>query len=224
MDEYMDVDAMVDAAQEDEVIPTVEDDVVMFSEIIDQQQATGVDETPESDIRISWVRPSVPQFDPNRDPLVFQQLEIDYAYGGIIQELRNNREDDDIEGAIIRIYGVTQHGNSVCVFVHGFRPYFYIQVHPEYGVDDATRLKQNLNARLQQDGKLWKSKTGVLSCDIESKCSIWRYQKSDKQKFVKVTLASPALVTPAKMTSFIVNQLRKYIVEFFGQLSNFNVF
>lgn len=36
-------------------------------------------------------------------------------------------------------------GNSVCVFVHGFEPYFYIEAPHNFGPDDCEQLRSLLN-------------------------------------------------------------------------------
>lgn len=35
---------------------------------------------------------------------------------------------------VIRLYGVTEEGNSVFTYVHGFVPYFYIPCPPDFEV------------------------------------------------------------------------------------------
>ena len=37
-------------------------------------------------------------------------------------------------------------GNSVCAFVHGFQPYFYIEAPRGFGPDDCDALCSQLNA------------------------------------------------------------------------------
>ena len=40
-------------------------------------------------------------------------------------------------------------GNSVCAFIHGFEPYFYIEAPMGFGPDDVESLCRELNVRLQ---------------------------------------------------------------------------
>ncbi len=39
-------------------------------------------------------------------------------------------------------------GNSVCAFVHGFEPYFYVEAPPAFGPDDCDSLRSQLNVRV----------------------------------------------------------------------------
>ena len=36
-------------------------------------------------------------------------------------------------------------GNSLCAFVHGFEPYFYVEAPPAFGPDDCDSLRAQLN-------------------------------------------------------------------------------
>ena len=45
-------------------------------------------------------------------------------------------------------YGVSEDGNSVCAFVHGFEPYLYVEAPtPDFGPDDCDVLRQHINVR-----------------------------------------------------------------------------
>lgn len=45
---------------------------------------------------------------------------------------------------IIRMYGVTMDGNSVCCHVHGFTPYFYILAPEGFSEENLSEFKVNL--------------------------------------------------------------------------------
>ena len=65
--------------------------------------------------------------DPAKDAIVFQQLDIDYVISEPHAMLGPQRKAMG-PAAMLRIFGVTAGGNSVCVHVHGFEPYFYAKV------------------------------------------------------------------------------------------------
>ena len=70
-----------------------------------------------------WARPDLPELSASKDKLVFQQLELDHYIG---------KARKDMPGAssgpvpIMRVFGVTKDGNSICCHIHGFHPYFFI--------------------------------------------------------------------------------------------------
>lgn len=75
-----------------------------------------------------WIRPRSAVHDPTTQPLIFQWLDIDMISGA---PLTRNPAGGDVVGSIdaivpiVRLYGVTQEGESVMACIHGVTPYFY---------------------------------------------------------------------------------------------------
>ena len=107
----------------------------------------------------NWMRPAPSAIDPSADAIVFQQLECDYTSGAPnrVHYLGGGSEGDGLEEApIVRMFGVNRAGNSVCVFVHGFEPYFYVEAPtPAFSPDDCTNLQEVLNAALGSRYVVW---------------------------------------------------------------------
>ncbi|KFK38431.1 hypothetical protein AALP_AA3G112200 [Arabis alpina] len=99
-----------------------------------------IDETlrVEESLRFSkWTRPKLSHdYLSQSKSIIFQQLEIDYVNG----------ESPSLQAPIIRIFGVTKEGHSVCCLVHGFEPYLYIACPPGIGPDNVYRLHQFLES------------------------------------------------------------------------------
>lgn len=126
----------------------------------------------------------------------FQQIDIDYTIGTPHPEL--NKGAAATEVPILRIFGVNDAGNSVCAFVHGFEPYFYIPApRLNYGPDDCQALCKAMDDRLRETQKRAKGRL-VLRVELESKCSVWYYQKSLNKPFLKITVALPTFVAPLR--------------------------
>ena len=76
----------------------------------------------------NWRRPHVPQIDVETMPIAFQWMDIDMYEGEPLEE--NPKIMADLPGStnkpvpIVRLYGVTEVGNSVLAHIHGFTPYF----------------------------------------------------------------------------------------------------
>lgn len=47
--------------------------------------------------------------------------------------------------SIMRMYGITMEGNSVCCHVHGFAPYFYVSAPPNFTEDHCKPFKVDNN-------------------------------------------------------------------------------
>lgn len=42
---------------------------------------------------------------------------------------------------IVRLFGITNDGNSVCCHIHGFSPYFYVDAPPDFKVEHCLQFK-----------------------------------------------------------------------------------
>ncbi|XVF70581.1 hypothetical protein PTKIN_Ptkin11bG0173800 [Pterospermum kingtungense] len=96
--------------------------------------------------------------------------------------------------AIIRIFGVTKEGHSVCCLVHGFEPYFYISCPPGMGPDDISRFHQTLEGRMKDMNKNSKVPKCVRRIELVQKRSIVYYQQQKTQPFLKIVVALPTMV------------------------------
>jgi hypothetical protein len=86
----------------------------------------------ESESRAKWLRPAPECWNAKEKNLLFHWLDIDMTSG---QPLLDNPDGSGIvygssDGPVpvVRMYGVTQDGLSVLCNVHGFTPYFYVQL------------------------------------------------------------------------------------------------
>ncbi|CAL8467309.1 g6846 [Coccomyxa elongata] len=144
----------------------------------------------------NWKRPAPPPLNPASESLTFQQLEVDYFVGPA-----NHRhyKTDLSEVPILRMYGVTEHGNSVCTFVHGFEPYFYIEAPRGFGPDDCDSLCAQLNRMLgDRNSKGGRQTKFCLRVDMKQKQTIMHYQPQKSRTFLRIVVATPNLVTQAR--------------------------
>ncbi|KAK9135052.1 hypothetical protein Syun_014382 [Stephania yunnanensis] len=138
-----------------------------------------------------WRRPPLsPSFLSQSCNIVFQQLEIDYVIGESHKELVPNSSGP---AAILRIFGVTREGHSVCCKVHGFEPYFYIGCLPGMGPDDISRLHQTLEARMKEANRNSKAPKFIKRIEMMQKRSIMHYQQQQSHPFLKIVVALPTM-------------------------------
>ena len=52
---------------------------------------------------------------------------------------------------IVRIFGVTMDGNSVCAHVHGFSPYFFVPAQPNFKPIDCGKFRVSILVSLNED-------------------------------------------------------------------------
>ena len=94
-------------------------------------------------------RPALPPLDATTDSLVFQQLECDYTVSSQVPDFAGNSTEP--RAAVIRLFGVTREGNSVCAHVHGFKPYFWVRAPPGFTQEDLPVFQSTLNAKVKAE-------------------------------------------------------------------------
>merc|ERR1719219_175197 len=144
-----------------------------------------------------WARPDPPKLNPSTENISFQQVELDHYI---------SRESSSMSGVsqgpapVIRMFGVTMGGNSVCCHVHGFHPYIYIPVDQTVKQDKMAFFRKAMNRALIDDLKNnpFQIVEAVLNCEIVEKSTIYGFQGNKMSKFIKVTLAIPKLIAASK--------------------------
>ncbi|XP_045785485.1 DNA polymerase delta catalytic subunit [Maniola jurtina] len=185
-----------DDDDENEMSCTFEDQLAGMESEFDSPQIFG--DGPENQTtNIKWSRPSPPDFDPKKDALIFQQLDIDHYNGQPIQGMPGSQLGPI---PIMRMYGVTMEGNSVCCHVHGFTPYFYVSVPANFNESTCRELKTNLNKAILEDLRSNKDniKETVLEVRLVKAKSIMYYKGDNISTFARVSVALPKLIAPAK--------------------------
>ncbi|KAG6450054.1 DNA polymerase delta catalytic subunit [Manduca sexta] len=163
---------------------------------VDSQQLYG--DGPENQTtNMKWSRPPAPALDPRKDSLVFQQIDIDNYNGQPIQGMPGSQL---APVPIMRMYGITMEGNSVCCHVHGFTPYFYVTVPANFTESSCNSLKSNLSKALLEDlrGNKDNIKETVLEVRLVQAKSIMYYKGNDNITFARVSVALPKLIAAAK--------------------------
>ncbi|RUS73135.1 hypothetical protein EGW08_019097, partial [Elysia chlorotica] len=150
-----------------------------------------------TDFNAKWLRPPLPSLDPKKDSVAFQQLELDYYIGTHLQGMPGATKGPT---PIVRMSGVTMEGNSVMAHIHGFTPYFFVPAQPGFKREDCERFKNALETVVKKD--LRSNREGIvdaiLAVDYVMRESIYGYHGNRKVPFLKITVALPRLIAPAK--------------------------
>ncbi|XP_039861915.1 DNA polymerase delta catalytic subunit [Simochromis diagramma] len=150
-----------------------------------------------ADLNPRWRRPPAHSLDPSSDTLVFQQIDLDYYLGETVAGMPGQSQG---KVPIIRMFGVTDNGNSVCCHVHGFAPYFYVPAPNGFTSAHLVEFKKELNSAVLKDMRSNKDNISVtvLAVDITRKESMYGYHGKRIIDFLRITMAMPRLIAPAK--------------------------
>ncbi|KAM4014758.1 LOW QUALITY PROTEIN: DNA polymerase delta catalytic subunit [Anomaloglossus baeobatrachus] len=152
---------------------------------------------PSAKISPKWLRPPLPSIDPLQDSLCFHQIELDHYIGSHIPGMPGATQGPV---PIIRMFGITADGNSICCHIHGFAPYFYVPCQPGFKEESLSDFKKELNYVVIKDMRSNKDNISqaVLAVDILKKENMYGYHGKKIAPFLKITMAFPRLIAPAK--------------------------
>jgi DNA polymerase delta subunit 1 len=183
-----------DDVMEKEIPPEVEAAVVGADDVVQVLKAS----LPAAQ---RWQRPPVRSDMDNRADMNLQWIDMDVVSGQplpSVNELEPNKKVGSQQGQVpvLRTYGVTEEGPSICVFLHGFTPYACFAVPPECTVDPSQvpAMRQALDSALQgarKDGR-------VLAVEhLQEHRSIMGYQAPHRD-FLKVYVNLPHFIPGLK--------------------------
>ncbi|KAI5867309.1 DNA polymerase family B-domain-containing protein [Durotheca rogersii] len=122
----------------------------------------------------AWERPPVVDFNPQRDNLIFQQIEV---------------EEGTLHGgqATIKLFGVTENGHSVMLHVTDFKHYLYIAAPISFTPDLCEPFRAYLENHLG-------NQPIVHSCQLLARENIYGFQGNNKSPFIKITVTDPKFI------------------------------
>ncbi|VDN97005.1 unnamed protein product [Rodentolepis nana] len=190
---------------EDDLGPSsFERELMMLDEADELDESILVDEsdivTAESKMILpkSWLRPPVPAVDPANDKIIFQQIDVDFYKGDKLDKMPGPNHSPV---PIIRVYGVTESGNSVVAHVHGFMPYFYVAAPQGFSKSHLAEFRKQLNLVLLKELKGNQAEgiqDLVLKVDLVEKESIFGFHSNLKSMFIQIVVALPRFIAAAK--------------------------
>ncbi|KAF1328474.1 DNA polymerase delta catalytic subunit, partial [Globisporangium splendens] len=154
----------------------------------------------------AWKRRPVGAIDPRERDLAFQWIDIDMYDGAPLATnpkagepvpglVANANGTSNQNAAIIRLYGVTEEGNSVMMHVHGVLPYFYVVCPDTFDDARCGDVRKALEATLSQRDRDGSDVTRVVGVQVvKDKMSIYGYQFDRAIKLWKVYLSMPSYV------------------------------
>ncbi|CAH8529749.1 unnamed protein product [Dicrocoelium dendriticum] len=145
-----------------------------------------------------WSRPVLPPLDPSKDSIVFQQFDVSHYKGDRLTGMPGASQSPV---PIVRLFGVTKAGHSVCAHIHGFLPFFYVPAPKDFSHLHLGAFRESLNSAMMREGRQ-KEFEGlqhlVLNVTCEDKKNIYGFHGNRKVPFLKITVALPRLIAIAK--------------------------
>ncbi|CAG8602463.1 12440_t:CDS:10 [Funneliformis mosseae] len=159
-------------------VPSFEEQLALLQEN-ELQESTNADERRHQ----IWERPNVQKVNPNQDSIIFQQIEVDDCVEPKSRE------------PLIRMFGITETGNSVLCYVTGFRPYFYIPAPIGFRENDMATLQKQIERAINLDNGLNKP---IERIELTLKESIWGYHGNKKSPYLKIIFSETKALNSAR--------------------------
>lgn len=126
------------------------------------------DSNQQVDDQALWPRPHLEPLDVDNHAVTFQQIDIE-EHQAVAQS------------PVIRMYGVTAQGHSVCAHIHGFLPYFYIHAPRGFTANTCNDFTNHLNVLF--------GARSVHRSELVSKKSLMGYAGQENVAFIKLTIS-----------------------------------
>ncbi|CBF78614.1 hypothetical protein AN7325.2 [Aspergillus nidulans FGSC A4] len=118
-----------------------------------------------------WERPPLGEFDPTKDNICFQQIDAE--------------EGTTMGKPAIRLFGVTEAGQSVLLHVTGFQHYLYIAAPVGFTKEDCDPYRAFLESKIGQFPPV------IQSVQITMRENIYGFQGNKKSYYLKITVTEP---------------------------------
>merc|ERR1719330_1157603 len=132
------------------------------------------------------------------EKVTFMQVDIDY-YTDSPRPQFHGLLTAETKVPVLRVFGVTEQGNSVLAHIHGFEPYFYVECPEETLAADPKPFQDALEDQLKASGCRDRVSRHVLSVEVVQRSSLMGWQGSTEHRpFFKVAVAVPSLVKASR--------------------------
>ncbi|KKK19161.1 DNA polymerase delta catalytic subunit Cdc2 [Aspergillus rambellii] len=122
-----------------------------------------------------WERPPLGEFDPTKESVCFQQIDAE--------------EGTSMGKPAIRLFGVTEAGQSVLLHVTGFKHYLYIAAPVGFTKDDCDPYRAFLETKLGQFTPV------IESVQVTMRENIYGFQGNKKSYYLKITVTDPRYIS-----------------------------
>ncbi|EJT80568.1 DNA polymerase delta catalytic subunit [Gaeumannomyces tritici R3-111a-1] len=130
----------------------------------------------------AWGRPPVPRdFAPATSNLCFQSIEA---------------EEGTLHGgqATVKLFGVTEQGNSVMLHVKDFKHYLYVAAPSTFSKEDCSSFKTFLETGVAQH------QPAIHSVQLTLRENMYGFQNNTQNPFIKVTVTDPKHINTVRTT------------------------
>jgi len=100
---------------------------------------------------------------------------------------------NEIDNFIIQMFGINEKGETCCLYLDNYKPFFYVKVGEDWDKQDVIELKHNINQRI---GKYHAQ--NVVSIELIDQYQLYGFSGGNKHKFAKITFNNTTVMNKVK--------------------------
>jgi len=120
----------------------------------------------------------------------------------------HRRRDDKV--FVIQMFGVNESGETCCIYIKDFQPFFFIRVGKNWTNYDASQLVRDIQSKIDK-----KYKESIVSCEIVEYNKLYGFTAGKKDKFVQLTFKNTEVMNKVKNLwyTYVANKLNPSLQE-----------
>ena len=99
----------------------------------------------------------------------------------------------DMKCFVIQMFGINEEGETFCVFVNDYKPFFYIKVGDDWTMDRKTEFLLHLKTKI---GKYYEN--SICECKIIKKHKLYGFDAGKEYKFVLLKFNNTSAMNKVK--------------------------
>jgi len=152
-----------------------------------------------------------------RKPTIKRQFRlIDFHIYDEVNEQDESESEEDVpcrrdnKEFIIQIFGINEKGETCCIFVNDYTPFFYIRVGDNWNKSTVNNMVDHLVSLLGGSGEYYQD--SLISYDLVDHHKLYGFSGGGKHKFVKMTFKNTIAMNKFKNIWYSYKE-SKYLVD-----------
>ena len=114
---------------------------------------------------------------------------------------RSYKKDDDLQ-FVIQMFGINERGETCCLYVNDYKPFFYVKAGDSWTDYNAGAFMRELQNNQKLDKRY---KNSILSCDLVDHYKLYGFSGGKKHKFLKLSFKNTVAMNKYKNLWYTYN-------------------
>ena len=114
---------------------------------------------------------------------------------------RSYKKDDDLQ-FVIQMFGINERGETCCLYVNDYKPFFYVKAGDSWTDYNAGGFMRDLQNNKKLDKRY---KNSIISCDLVDHYKLYGFSGGKKHKFLKLSFKNTVAMNKYKNLWYTYN-------------------